>query len=775
MMNLMPHLRFAAAILVGLVTGLAWSGAALAQRPLYDREPFDRITLNEANENAVLEVVPIQFPGRRVPEAPRGSDKLRVELLTEPGSQYDIAWRDVAKVELFENMLLEQAERLVGEKKFDEAYDYYAALRTKFPQTDRLADSLQNFLFLNAGDYFARQKRAPEALAILEELHRQNRAYKFPNSNQTAVSALSVVAESIISGYLQQENLAAAQQLLSRLGKEYPGLPAVEKLSGQLAAKAAVKRDEARGHRDAGRLREAHLAVREMLEIWPSVEGGPELANEIERLYPLVVVGVSQLSQYHAPGELDNWAARRTGRLRHRLLMEIAGPGPEGGEYRSPVGTVAQSEDRRRLTMQLLQSGSDPVTGYEVARRLLELASPGDPDYHPAWASLVESVRVRDVFGVETALRRPHVLPESLLQVPLDPADFQRPETEPSSGPYVVQERTEELLRFIRNRDYSLGTTHQPAEISEQTFADPKLAIEALRRGEIDIIDRLLPVDALALRGDQRVRVEQYALPSVHVLIPNFKRPYTGNVTFRRALVYGLRRESTLKDFVLGGQDIAGCRVLSGPFPAGVSPDDPLAYAYDATIEPRKYNPRLAATLARLAQFELNEIAKKRQEPPPELQPLVLAHPADFLIRAVCQVLADQLAAVGIKCTLKQLPPGQTRDSSGEYDLLYAELAVWEPLTDAHRLFADDGLAPTDNAYIALALRRMDSATNWRDAGQLLHELHFIAHNEVVMIPLWQLVDHYAYQTRLRALGTANVSLYQDVEQWQVAPRTGQE
>jgi hypothetical protein len=37
------------------------------------------------------------------------------------------------------------------------------------------------------------------------------------------------------------------------------------------------------------------------------------------------------------------------------------------------------------------------------------------------------------------------------------------------------------------------------------------------------------------------------------------------------------------------------------------------------------------------------------------------------------------------------------------------------------------------------------------------------------------LVDHFAHHPRLRALGDANVTLYQNVEQWQVAPRTGRE
>ena len=83
-----------------------------AQRPLYEREPFDRITLNEANESQVLEVLPIKFPGRRIPADPRPNSKIQVELLSEAGSKYEVAWRDIERIDLFEQMLLQRAQLL---------------------------------------------------------------------------------------------------------------------------------------------------------------------------------------------------------------------------------------------------------------------------------------------------------------------------------------------------------------------------------------------------------------------------------------------------------------------------------------------------------------------------------------------------------------------------------------------------------------------------------------------------------------------------------------
>ena len=51
---------------------------------------------------------------------------------------------------------------------------------------------------------------------------------------------------------------------------------------------------------------------------------------------------------------------------------------------------------------------------------VLEMADPDSPLYEPAWASLTKGTQVEDVFKVHIDLRRPHVLPEAMLQIRLD-------------------------------------------------------------------------------------------------------------------------------------------------------------------------------------------------------------------------------------------------------------------------------------------------------------------------------------------------------------------
>ena len=62
----------------------------------------------------------------------------------------------------------------------------------------------------------------------------------------------------------------------------------------------------------------------------------------------------------------------------------------------------------------------------------------------------------------------------------------------------------------------------------------------------------------------------------------------------------------------------------------------------------------------------------------------------------------------------------------------------------------------------------MPPRTGARRASDL-HELHRIVHEQVAVIPLWQTVNYLVYSRRLDGVGPAPLTLYQNVEQWQLA------
>ncbi len=67
-----------------------------------------------------------------------------------------------------------------------------------------------------------------------------------------------------------------------------------------------------------------------------------------------------------------------------------------------------------------------------------------------------------------------------------------------------------------------------------------------------------------------------FPLPSVHMLVPCSDHKFIADRSFRRALQYAINREDILNGELLQNRTIPGCRVVSGPFPAGLDVSDPL-------------------------------------------------------------------------------------------------------------------------------------------------------------------------------------------------------
>ena len=347
----------------------------------------------------------------------------------------------------------------------------------------------------------------------------------------------------------------------------------------------------------------------------------------------------------------------------------------------------------------------------------------------------------------------------------------------PSQRPYPLADTPDEDLHFALNPRFPAAAEGRPSEIVERTFASSKDAISALLRGDIDVIDYVYPDDAARLMQDPDLAVAKYSLPTIHVLVPSYNNVFTANQTFRRALTYGINRQAILESEILGNEEVEGCQVLSGPFPVGTRDNDPLAYAYDEKIVPQSYYPRLSAILKILARRELKEIAGKRDEELPKETKLIIGYPSNHVARVSCQAIQNylQVPGIDIQIELRELPPGMSHDPTGEVDLLYVQVAMWEPVIDARRLLAPSGVASVGNEYVGMALRRLDAAKNWREARNRLKELHRIAYEQVAVIPLWQTVNSMVYSRRLRGIGSNPLNLYQDVEQWKVTPPSAQE
>ena len=684
-----PHRSFVTIALatVALAVAGGYCTTALAQEntPLYKQAPYDVITLNAANDNQVYNVKPLDFPGRTKPANPKKSDRLKITLVSKPDDQYTVLWASIDSIVLFEEMVLAEANDLTTKGNSELAYETFQFLRENHADLPGLEPALQRFLFFEAGRMFQSQRQT-EALAILEELYRKNPAYE--SAGKALPVVMGSVIDQIMTGYTTKEDYNSARKLLARLIDDYgkPLEATTEKWRQRMVQLALAKKNEAISHGRARRFREANNSVKEMMRIWPDLEGAAEFARQVSLTYPLLIVGVSELPAEPDPLRLDSWPERRAGRLRYRTLLEFTGQGPEGGEYTCPFGTVRRSNDGRKLFLEVvpekLSASNVPVTGFEVADQLISMTNPVSASYQSAWSELATTVDVEKVMKVEISLREAHLMPEAYLLQKVDARDKQ---AEAAWVPYLVESRNEQEVRYLLNPDYGAKTETQPREIIEQRFEIPELAVEALLAGDIDIIDRLPPRAIPQLRNSEEITLRSYVAPTIHLLTVNMDKEYLANRTFRRAILTAIDREAILEKLVLEEVELDGYKVLSGPFPAGASDNDPLAYAYDNQIPPQIYSPPLAAVLSALAQREMELIAEKKKIDPPEKEKLILVHPDSYLPSLVCDAIAKQLNAVGIECETRPLPPGVTRPTDDNWHLNYAQLVIREPIVDARR------------------------------------------------------------------------------------------
>ena len=180
--------------------------------------------------------------------------------------------------------------------------------------------------------------------------------------------------------------------------------------------------------------------------------------------------------------------------------------------------------------------------------------------------------------------------------------------------------------------------------------------------------------------------------------------------------------------------------------------------------------PELAKTFPESNEEELEEKLKKFVDKIPGLKEpeITLAFPADDMIELACEAIAQNWAVIGVKVKLRKLPKGEVVPKDGDYDLLYTEITMQEPLLDIFKVLGDTGLATQVSASINLELQQIARASKWSEAYQSLKTIHKHCNSEMAVIPLWQVVEHYAYRKNLKNTGNQISSLYQNVDRWQL-------
>ena len=799
--------RLLLGILAWQLAGLLGLVAAAAQEsgtgsvPIYEQEAYDLITLTPDAGGTTLKVLPLPLPGRRVPQPFPKAGNLQFRLVDEPDVLYEVPWAAVAKIELFHDLVLAEAKRLTEEGRFEEAFEHFLYLQENDPTLPGLVEAFHEFLFREAR-WHQEEGRHERALAILSTLYSRQRDYP------GLAEAMGRSYEHQLAKALADQNFLGVRRLLQALARFFPNHPTVRTWEEKLTGLARTELEAAQEAAARQAFSEAHRRLRRALEIWPRLEGAMEFATELHRKYPRVVVAVTQPTPVTSLNPFSHWASRRVSRLVARTLFEFAGPSLEGGQYVCPFGEGTWDPYQLRLLFSLrpgirgLPSGEE-LTSVRLARELFRWAAEGQLPEQRMWNQLLASAECTDLYTLEVRLTRLHLRPEALLVFPLELTPpvllavaeevGRDAELSPSRaggngnsqdghssgmpswagrawiGPYRLVERTGELARFEIKPEYFAGEEGQPREIVEVTFRSPLAALRALRSGEVDVVDRVPPWLIEEVAQFQGLVVEPYALPTLHCLVPNMDRPLLRRPAFRRGLLYGLNRQAILER-LLGGVNRQGARVISGPFLAATGSGGQLDYAYDSTIAPKPYDPRLALALLQVAFAEWSSELPEDQRPS-RIPELVLGFVEDPVAQFACEAIRTDWRQLGLRVQLRPLEAVAPSQVPEDVDLFYAELAVWEPAVDVERIFGQEGLCRYASPHMLQALARLRTIREWNEIALQLRRIHRLVDLQCSILPLWQLVDYWAGARTLEGVGTRPLTLYQNVERWRLTPR----
>ena len=612
--------------------------------PLYQQEPYDTIKLDDANHNAELHVQPLELPDRLVPAKPNPDDELEVRLLDRPQKAFRLAWGAIVEVKLFEQRVLDEAERLVETKKLDEAFPYYEFLERRYPKMRGLTGSYNKFLMAGAVDSFKRESY-DECLALSRELFARD------VNHQGAVNAILRAADKLIERRFNAQDYAAARTILTETTEQ------LQDRAGQLTttwnerfnAKAQELVGEAKKELQAKHYVRARRAVRLALAAWPDLVGGRETAAAVAKEYPEVVVGVTELaSGAHAS---DSWASRRDASLTTRS-------GGEAGAFHreSSDGTEA------RFTA---------ATGASAAG--------------------------------------------------------------------------------------------QPREIVERLFRDSAAAVRALKQGDITVIDRVGPWEAAALADSLEFVVEPYRPTTLHLLIPNLRRPLMQAAMYRRAVAHAIDRSGILADRFSRGKPPPGCEVVDRLFPQ-IHGDESL----DAISAALRYDPGVAKLLAGYALAERMAGDRTERGQPAGSTEMVLAYPATEVARMAAQSIADETRLAGLPIRLQEAAPNEGAIAYEQADLIYVEWTPQEPFVELPRLIGRKGIGGDAGPIVERFMHdaRVAGAAN---AAEPIARLQVAIGDATLVIPLWRLNNYVVYRRELTGVGKRPVTLFQHVEQWKLS------
>ncbi len=681
-------------------------------------------------------------------------------------SDYKVKRASIKAIEYFEDMLLADGDRLIAAGNYLAAFERFQLVKGRQPAWAGLGDHVNKLLF-EEGDSLLKDDNA-RGLQLLSDLHGRKPDYPALGDRLAASYAKRIDRQVAAGDFLQ------GRRLLRDLERVTPGHPEGKAARGRLLARAKALIDEAGRSTPADRVDRLAEAAR----IWPDSEGLEAAYSQAFRAEPTLTVAVTDLADPIGPFPRSQ-AAERVARLLYLPILDGDDESSVRGEVPGQLlAGLEVGELGRRIRINLKAGptwtdGSRPASAVDVARSLADKALPASPGFDARWADLLERVEVADDRRVEVKLARSSLKPETWLLGPVGPAhaagDGRIPSADGGHRPvgdgtfrWVASPPGATILRSTAPDP--TGTSARVRRVREVRHPTPAAASEAFLRGEVSVLERVPPDRLAEFRKADDVKLGAYATPSVHRLALDGRTPALRNRKLRRALSLAIDRKGLLAEVVGRRPPDDRAFPADGPFVRGSFVD-----ALD--VAPLEYNPLLALGLVSAARKELGGNPIK----------LTMEYPSIPEARAACPKIAEGLALIGVEVRLVERPESRLEAelrSGRRFELAYRSPRPSMPFRDAGPSIVPgydappsaDALASSASPRVLQLLLQLDRAPDSVTARGIAMQVDRESRDELPVIPLWQLDDHYAWRGHVRGpLETAD-HLYRGLESWEVDP-----
>lgn len=808
MRRLLATLAMAIVLLLGAWglprRGLGQASGTASGDDLLKTTPFDRLTLVDGTVLTIEPVTPrplppydpkkerakikrkeekdkppeagnISLPGEKSKykstEAKREEEtpsSITIHALEGDERDFRVKRLDIKSIEYFEDMLLAEGERLVRSRQFGKAFEYFLAVHLRDPKWRGLDERVNQLLF-EEGVEALRDSDTDHGLRLLRELNARQPGY--PDLAERLATAYA----GRIDEALHVGAFARGRQILHEIEQLTPDHELVKVARHQFLKRAQALADKAARAEGAEKL-DAWI---DALRIWPSLDGAAEPYRSAFLALPTLDVAVTDLPHRVAPWVRSPASERAAGLIYVPILADES----EEALHGSLPGQLAASVDKanlgRRLELRLRKDvmwsdGSRPVSSFDVVRSLADRTDPRLPCYNARWAELLDKVTAVDEERIEIQLTRAFLRPEYWFVRPIGPAHAAwdgwvtttKGRLPVGDGPFQWESSTKEMVRYLATSPAGEASPGTPRvrRIREVRYPDSAQALAALIRGDVTLIDHV-PADHLAaLAKNSELKIGRYGQPKLHQIAIDGRNPALRNRTLRRGISYAIDRKTLLEETLLKrGADDQNA-VSDGPFPKG-------SYADAPAVKPLGYDPLLAKMLVAAARKEMGGGPIK----------LKFAYPAIPEAQAVAPRIAEALRKIDLEIDLVERPESDLEEelrSGRRFDLAYRALTCAEPVTDVGPILCPGyDAAPNTNALESVPsprslelLLRLERASEMPSANGLVVMLDRESRDELPILPLWQLEDHYAWRTRLKGPADTADRLYQGLESWEIEP-----